>query len=229
MENGLIFSHPEKSDAAALYAFSELPEGCELYTCLEADGSERAAELIWCGRDAGGAVRELIFEFFGTRYRFSEGGVKIDRNGLLEETVEAPLCVMRFRGAVPTHSDIVIRLSEKRLCELFRLMSAKTALSDSDERRCIYAMRCSLRSLACFYGIESAEKQLLACAGIVAENSAFALIGDVYTKASHRGCGFASALVRECVRCALLKEKQPLLFCRAEKAAFYERLGFEKI
>lgn len=198
------------------------------YTHIVVDG-EFSAELFKVGVDEKGEIKDLLFTTGDIIYCFRNSREYVFHNAELlpsgEIKGDAPAVMVYSGERQHCESDNVRRLTGKEISEAFKLFTNGN-MTQGDEIRYTFRVRCSNRERAAVYGIYDSKNNLLSTASIIAVNEKYALIGDIFTRPDARGQHFATILCQHCCDRILQKDKIPFLLCDRSMIDFYKKTGF---
>lgn len=202
--------------------------GTQGYTHIVVDG-ELSAELFKIGVNENGEVKDLLFVVGDIIYLFRNNREYVFHNAELlpsgEIKGDAPAVMVYSGERRHCENDNVRRLTGKEISEAFKLFTGGK-MTQGDEIRYTFRVRCSNREKAAVYGIYDSENRLLSTASVIAVNEKYALIGDVFTRPDALGQHFATSLCQHCCREILKKDKTPFLLCNKSMIDFYKKTGF---
>lgn len=231
--SALRFARPTEDETDALLDLCRTHIlGPEICTAVWTDGAE--SERLWAARDGDGSLHGAVYDAFAYKLFLTWRTAAVGRHDPGAAGIFAPprrfarfAVLEKKRRILPSPSGAE-KLTDGRLLDFYRLLSGDLRMPASLERSYVYAARCANRGLAEAYGI-CGEAGILSGAQILAKNDVYALIGNVYTKETYRGRGFASAALAACEAAADAEGLIPVLYCESGMLPFYRERGYERI
>ena len=191
------------------------PEGAVCFAFLESSG-DNFYESFLLGEE-NGVTESIIFDT-GDEYFLVYGQefpallTRSEKTVMIYEKKEA------LKGTAESIEGV-------KLQEIYKLMSAKNSLSFDDERRYVLRLRAVNAGFSAVFGIEN-DGELVSCAAVSSMNDKYGLIGDVFTKKSERGRGYAADCLMTATEFILRNGRIPMLLCDEKMCPYYEKSGF---
>lgn len=245
-----LLSQPDMADfilAAKLY----LPGGINIVTAQQiyeknAGNSAFNETMFWLGRDGQNnlcAVAKLYDRLYISchSYDMSELLAFIGMVGNVSEIHAPPAICLHFKNSFNIALGVCISLTQQIYAcadittstipvdKALALMAKVENLPVPDLKWSPWYMhltRAVRENLAVMHGIYAAEK-LVACGGIYALGSEFALIAGLVTDVDFRGRGYATGLIKSLCAICSADGRFPFVMCLEHLQGFYENLGFK--